>query len=147
MLKWRHRFTVSNAFLLLERAIDWRCICLTFCYYVITSRRKRQRSEKKKKKKRKEALPSDNTSAANLCKTPKAPSLAFVCVFCRRGRPAEGNKKNLSAVAAGSAGRSAAWGVGLPTAGGGREAGNDSRASPPAPSPPLARRRRRVAGC
>lgn len=39
------------------------------CDYVITSRRKRQSSEGKKK----EALPSDNTSAANLCKTLKAP--------------------------------------------------------------------------
>lgn len=49
-------------------------------------------------------------------------------------------KKNLSAVAAGSTGRSAAWGVGLPTAGGGREsrteeAGDNPRASPPAHQP------------
>lgn len=40
--------------------------------------------EKKKGEKRKEALPSDNTSAANLCKTPKAPSPAFVCLLSPR---------------------------------------------------------------
>lgn len=55
-------------------------------------------TRREREKKGKEALPSDNTSAANLCKTPKAPSPAFLSVFCRRGRPAEKEKKYLKAL-------------------------------------------------
>lgn len=67
-----------------------------------------EKATQRGKKKRKEALPSDNTSAANLCKTPKAPSLVFQCVCCRCGRSAEWGgikKKKRSAVTTGSTGR------------------------------------------